>query len=229
MAEPDDTSQPSTFGGGPRARPHVHRRSEDLRARHGQPLDLLGTEHRFRRAGTCRCRPGFAPAASSTPASSSALADAATQLYGSDLYVKFKPPNQSGGYFSVAWQSEYYVRHSRRYLRARATGGCGVSVNRRTRPTAASTPSWWCSSTAAGSWACAGTCSARPPSVHPAPGGPRAPADVTFVTSEFARLRLYGERETRRPGGSALLRGPANYMGLLQLEIAMGAHGAHAF
>src|SRR5262249_43543650 len=36
--------------------------------------------------------------------------DARTFLYGADLYVKYKPPNQAVTYFSIAWTTEYFAR-----------------------------------------------------------------------------------------------------------------------
>ena len=61
----------------------------------------------------------------------------------------------------------------------------------------------------------------------------RTSASVTFAPSEFARLRLYAERETADTSSAAVRAlglAPANNLGaFLQLEIAMGAHGAHPF
>jgi hypothetical protein len=47
-------------------------------------------------------------------------------------------------------------------------------------------------------------------------------ASITFTPSEFSRLRLYAQ-ELGGPGVAATT------VGFLQVEYAMGAHGAHPF
>ncbi|HSY41737.1 MAG TPA: hypothetical protein VLA79_19490, partial [Polyangia bacterium] len=60
------------------------------------------------------------------------------------------------------------------------------------------------------------------------PSGPDVPrryggaASLTFTPSEFSRLRLYIQ-ELGGPGVAATT------VGFLQVEYAMGAHGAHPF
>jgi len=63
----------------------------------------------------------------------------------------------------------------------------------------------------------------------------RGSASVTFQLSEFARVRAYGEAEHVVSGPSAprvslapVVPGDA-VAAFLQLEISMGAHGAHPF
>jgi hypothetical protein len=57
----------------------------------------------------------------------------------------------------------------------------------------------------------------------------RLSASLTFVPSEFARLRVYAERENIPPPGAYLFQGSDTWAGYLQLEVAIGAHGAHPF
>jgi hypothetical protein len=141
-----------------------------------------------------------------------------SQLYGADLYLKWKPANVAQGYESLAFQAEAILRHlgagdglddewdgggyaqivaqfARRWflgLRGDIVGAPSSSVLARTE---------------------------------------RVGASLTFQASEFARVRGYVEAE-HAGGTSALLPqvqpqwAPAAY---LQLEISIGAHGAHPF
>ena len=52
---------------------------------------------------------------------------------------------------------------------------------------------------------------------------------LTFVASEYARLRAYIERESKPTESQLFFLGPPNWAGYLQLEIAIGAHGAHVY
>jgi hypothetical protein len=54
----------------------------------------------------------------------------------------------------------------------------------------------------------------------------RTAASITFVASEFARIRGYVEREFT---GDMALSPPNNTAVYLQLEGSIGAHGAHPF
>ncbi|MFT3841102.1 MAG: hypothetical protein QM723_29190 [Myxococcaceae bacterium] len=131
---------------------------------------------------------------------------------GLDLYVKYKPPNQADGYFSLAWTTEVFMRqlpelgendggfYTQLVLQLARRWFVGVREEM------------------------LGT-----PSTENQSKVQRTSLMTTFVMSEFARLRLYGERETRPAAGTSIFGGPDNYGVLLQLEVAIGAHGAHPF
>ena len=145
-------------------------------------------------------------------------------LFGADLYLKWKPANQAETYASVAWQTEYFVRQ---LSQAATVPGSG-------RETEGGIYSQVVVQTARrffvglrGEWL-------------GAPAGDNLRRElagglsVTWALSEFARLRLYGE--TRRgyrflplePGASSSERRTSEAL-FLQLEAAIGAHGAHPF
>ena len=157
-------------------------------------------------------------------------ADVGTQLYGGDLYVKWKPPNESGGYTSVAWVTEVIFRS-----RGEAAGPV-VTV-----------PAGW----DGGLYSqvvvqlarrfflglrgdLLGLINSRAISQTV-----RGTASITFQMSEFARLRAEGYAEHygdfSSPADAAFFapdeaRSPHTAAGaLLQLELSIGAHGAHAF
>ena len=149
----------------------------------------------------------------------------ATTLVGGDLYVKWKPPNVAQGYSSLAWQTEAILRRfdagdgldgewdggfysqvvwqfDRRFflgLRGEMVGLPSSSVLQRTV---------------------------------------RFGTSLTFQASEFARVRAYVDYERANLGAGDAVPpgrlypavvpsdGPAAF---LQLEISIGAHGAHPF
>jgi hypothetical protein len=161
-------------------------------------------------------------------------------LLGADLYVKWKPPNVAGGYEALSWQTEVIFRHlgaaadcsglatACAALAGEWDGGAYTQVLYQLArrwflglrgdliglPTSASTGSLL-----------------------------RGAASLTFQASEFARLRLYGEVERAGsvPASPAALPAPlasesvaaqarpTGAAAYLQLEISIGAHGAHAF
>jgi len=145
-------------------------------------------------------------------------------LYGADLYVKWKPVNQAETYASVAWQTEYFVRQIPNFSiggqpRHETEGGLYSQVVVQT---------------------------ARRFYVGVrgellgAPAGDNlrreiaGAGSITWALSEFSRLRLYGEvRRGYRflpletTGASAEPRTAQALF--LQLEAAIGAHGAHPF
>jgi hypothetical protein len=161
-------------------------------------------------------------------------------LLGADLYVKWKPPNVVGGYEAISWQTEVILRHlaaasdcAGSPAACAALGGewdggaytqvvvqlarrwaLGVRGDLVGLPTSASTGSLL-----------------------------RAAASLTFQASEFARLRLYGEVERAGPvptspaflaaplasDSAAAQARPTGAAAYLQLEISIGAHGAHSF
>jgi len=143
-------------------------------------------------------------------------------LYGADLYLKWKPPNQSRSYASVAWQSEYFLRQIPNVLingvrHQQLEGGLYsqlvVQLHRRwylgVRGELMGIPS---GDNVKREYAGAGS--------------------ITWALSEFSRIRLYGEvRYGPRFLPEDVSPHPARVTGaaFLQLEAAIGAHGAHPF
>ena len=143
-------------------------------------------------------------------------------LYGTDIYMKWKPANQAQTYASVAWQTEYFVRQIPHLVmagvdRSQTEGGLYSQVVVQTHRR------WFLGLRG---------------EVMGLPSGDNIRRDyvgalsLTWALSEFARVRLYGE--TRR-GFRFLPLGPApaetRTAGavFLQVEAAIGAHGAHPF
>jgi hypothetical protein len=142
-----------------------------------------------------------------------------SQLYGADLYVKWKPANVVQGYASLALQGEVIIRHF----------GGGDTL-----------PDEW----DGGAYAQAVAQVARRwfigvrgdligiPTSSLTARTVRVGTSLTWQGSEFARVRLYAEAERANLGSAALLGevqpswAPAAF---LQLEFSIGAHGAHPF
>jgi hypothetical protein len=196
VGPPDDRTQLSSFGGGP---PTDLTYAIELKtfAPIGESVSIYG---------------GLNTAIGRSPGlvadnGTEQLSGARSRLYGADLYVKYKPPNVVDGYFNLAWTTEYIFRTLGSGPTALGDGGfysqLVVQVARRwlvgVRQDVLGLPT-----------------SSVQPRVY------RTSGSLTFVTSEFARLRLYGEREI-------VSGAPDRSAGYLQLEIAMGAHGAHPF
>jgi hypothetical protein len=143
-------------------------------------------------------------------------------LVGADLYVKWKPPNVAAGYNSLAWQTEAIWRHldDAADLPGGWDGGLYsqvvLQVARR----------WFLG--VRGDVVGIPTSSSLGQTL-------RGSASVTCQLSEFARVRAYAEAEHVVSGPSApgvslapVVPGDA-VAAFLQLEISMGAHGAHPF
>jgi len=144
-------------------------------------------------------------------------------LVSGDLYVKWKPPNVASSYTAVAWQTEAIFRHLED---ASGIGGewdgglysqLVVQVARR-----------WVVGVR-GDWLGAPTSSVMGTVL-------RGSASLTFVASEFARIRAHGELERAVPSSAPYLPAvhsaadPAtSFAAYLQLEFSIGAHGAHPF
>jgi hypothetical protein len=145
-------------------------------------------------------------------------------LYGTDLYVKYKPPNQAVTYFSLAWTTEYFLRT------VAGTPGAEIGNNTLTdgglytQLVVQIARRWFlgaredllglpASDLQSRTW--------------------RTAFDVTFFPSEFSKLRGYVEyevpdRDARRIQQLSL--SPVTNLALfLQFEVAIGAHGAHKF
>ena len=143
-------------------------------------------------------------------------------LVGADLYVKWKPPNVAAGYNSLAWQTEAIWRHldDAAALPGGWDGGLYsqvvLQVARR----------WFLG--VRGDVVGIPTSSSLGQTL-------RGSVSVTLQLSEFARVRAYGEAEHVVSGPSVpavplapVVPGDA-VAAFLQLEISMGAHGAHPF
>jgi hypothetical protein len=143
-------------------------------------------------------------------------------LVGADVYVKWKPPNVARGYNSVAWQTEAIWRHfdDVEGVPGGWDGGLYtqvvVQVDRR----------WFLG--VRGDVLGVPTSSSLGRTL-------RGAGSITFQMSEFARLRAYLEAERAVSGPSvpgvvlAAVQPRDSLAAFLQLEISIGAHGAHPF
>jgi hypothetical protein len=172
------------------------------------------------------------------PPGASAFVDRRSVLLGGDLYVKWRPPNVSGSYQSLAWQTEVIFRH--------------LGEGNATFPGAgpATAPGEWDGGLYsqvvyqfARRWflGLRGDVLGLPAS-SAIPSTVRGALSLTFQPSEFSRLRLYGEVEhlgdARNVANAAftLLPDPlaasdprTTGAAYLQLEVSIGAHGAHPY
>ena len=141
------------------------------------------------------------------------------QLYGADLYLKWKPVNVAQGYESLALQAEAILRHfaSGDGLDGEWDGGGYAQV------VAQFARRWFLG--------IRGDLVGVPSSSVLA-RTERVGLSLTFQGSEFSRLRAYFEAEHAATPSSAFLPqaqpqwAPAAY---LQLEYSIGAHGAHPY
>src|SRR3989440_992132 len=141
------------------------------------------------------------------------------QLYGADLYLKWKPVNVAQGYETLALQAEAILRHfaSGDGLDGEWDGGGYAQV------VAQFARRWFLG--------IRGDLVGVPSSSVLA-RTERVGLSLTFQGSEFSRLRAYFEAEHAATPSSAFLPqaqpqwAPAAY---LQLEYSIGAHGAHPY
>jgi hypothetical protein len=142
-----------------------------------------------------------------------------TALIGGDVYLKWKPPNVASGYNSVAFQAEAMFRHFGEggSLPAEWDGGFYAQV------VVQAARRWFIGAR----YDLVGL-----PSSSVLARIQRYSASLTFQASEFARVRGYLEVEHASDTSGTLLpyitfaTAPAAF---LQLEISIGAHGAHPF
>jgi len=144
-----------------------------------------------------------------------------TQLFGADLYLKWKPANVAQGYSSLALQAEGIVRHfaAGDTLADEWDGGAYAQI------VAQFAHRWFVG--------LRGDLIGLPSSSVTARTA-RGALSVTFQGSEFMRVRAYAEVEKGNLSfGDATVVpvvtpdwAPAAF---LQLEISIGAHGAHPF
>jgi hypothetical protein len=196
---PDDQTRVATFGGGVRLTPKNLTYTAVLEQfwELGEATSLLlganfATGHLF----DCMA---------AVPCDATIAAGPRSYLYGGDLYVKWKPPNQALTYHSVQWTTEWFTRTI-------ANGGPSEGAGY-TEPDVQIARRWF----VGGRFDLVGL-----------PSGPSVPrrygysASLTFTPSEFSRIRLYAQ-ELTGPGVTATT------VAFLQVEYAMGAHGAHPF
>lgn len=161
-------------------------------------------------------------------------------LLAADAYVKWKPPNVAESYASLAWQSEIVFR------RLTAPRDCSAGAE---SVCSAIAPAWdggmysqlVYQLTRRWFLGVRGDLLGMPTSLS-VPRVVRGSASLTFSFSEFARVRLHGELEhvgqVDTFGAVPLSLIPEEVVGAnprlsaaayLQLEVSMGAHGAHPF
>src|SRR5438874_361095 len=141
------------------------------------------------------------------------------QLYGADVYLKWKPVNVAQGYESLAFQAEAILRHfgSGDGLEDEWDGGAYAQI------VAQFARRWFVGLRGDVVGVPSSSVLAR---------AERVGLSLTFQGSEFSRVRGYLEAEHATAPSSAFLPqampqwAPAAY---LQLEFSIGAHGAHPY
>jgi hypothetical protein len=137
-----------------------------------------------------------------------------SNLYGTDIYFKWKPANAARTYLSVAWTTEFMLRHIPEQLTAAgAPSPSQLEGGLYTQLVVQAARRWYLG--------LRGEVLGIPEAISVRREYATA-ASITFAASEFARIRLYGE--SRFPAG-------ADVYGALfvQLEASIGAHGAHPY
>ena len=199
IAAPDDVTGLSTFGGGVRLTPDNLTYTAEL-----EQFFQLAESHSLL-AGLNFATGRSVDCLTAAPCYPAALEGPRSYLYGADLYYKWKPANVAQSYASFQWTTEFYART---LADGGPTDGAGyseavVQIARRFF--------------LGGRFDLTGL-----PSGSDVPRRYGGAASVTFTPSEFSRLRLYAQ-ELGGPGVAATT------VGFLQIEYAMGAHGAHPF
>ena len=142
-----------------------------------------------------------------------------TTLLGADLYLKWKPANVAGGYTSLAFQAEAMFRRfdAGDGLNSEWDGGLYAQV------VAQVARRWFLGAR----YDLIGV-----PTSSVLGRTQRGSVSLTFQASEFARVRGYLEVEQAIDTAGTVLPGIAQATApaaFLQLEISIGAHGAHPF
>jgi hypothetical protein len=145
-----------------------------------------------------------------------------SDLFGADLYLKWKPANVVGGYTSVAWQTEAIFRHlgDGGGIAAEWDGGLYSQV------VVQLARNWFAG--------VRGDLLGLPTS-SVLGSVQRGGLSLTWAGSEFARVRLYGEVEhvgspgPFHPTATAGAVPSTSFATYLQIEYSIGAHGAHPF
>jgi hypothetical protein len=199
LTAPDDLAGLSTFGGGVRLTPDNLTYTAEL-----EQFFELAESHSLL-VGLNFATGRSVDCLAAAPCYPLTLDGPRSYLYGADLYYKWKPANVAQSYASFQWTTELYART---LADGGPTEGAGyseavVQIARRFY--------------LGGRFDLTGL-----------PTGPDVPrryggaASITFAPSEFSRLRLYAQEL----GGPGVV---ATTVGFLQVEYAMGAHGAHPF
>ena len=216
VAAPDSSTNPqfpqqlSTFGGG--------RRTDLTYA--GELKFFVPTSESLSFLGGLNAATGLTPGL----VQGQSYQAARSMLYGADLYVKYKPPNQAVTYFSLAWTTEYFLRT------IAGTPGAENGSNRLTdggfytQVVVQFARRWFVGirQDLLG-W----------PSSELQPRISRTALNLTFYPSEFSKLRASVEYEAPDANASRIQQLSLSHVNtvaaFLQFEVAIGAHGAHKF
>lgn len=156
-------------------------------------------------------------------------ANRASELYGVDAYLKWKPLNVAQGYSSIALQAEAIVRH---------LGADGVLGSARDAGAYAQTViqfarRWFLGLRGDVLFPLSDATVADPALAYARTGHTvRGSTSLTFQPSEFSRVRAYAELEKANfTGAETAATVPPSWSpgAFLQLEISIGAHGAHPY
>ena len=152
--------------------------------------------------------------------------NARTQIYGADLFYKWKPANAEGGWPFVKWQSEAMFR--------RYEAGRGLNDS---FPTAETFDDWGAYSQIVWGFHKGWAAGLRGDYIHMAPSeitdDPqrqsryRLSTDLTWYPSEFSKLRLQYNHDWLE--ATDFEPGRDENSVFLMYEISLGAHGAHKY
>ncbi|QDE68046.1 zinc-regulated TonB-dependent outer membrane receptor [Myxococcus xanthus] len=143
-----------------------------------------------------------------------------TDVFGTDLYLRYRPITQAYNTTLITFQAEAY------YRRRQVPGDVLTDFNTYAQAAWRFSPRWATALRYELGTAARGEDGARvidPLDPDWTESRNRVSANVTFWPTEFSRLRLQGARD------HAGWRDEAGYSLMLALELVTGAHGAHAF
>ena len=153
-------------------------------------------------------------------------ANSGTQIYGADLLYKWKSPRAEGGFPFVKWQTEAMYR--------RFEAGRGID---QTFPMAETFHDWGLYSQVLWGFKKGWIAGIRGEYLHMQDSAftddetrqtrSRISADLTFLPTEFSRLRLQYNHDFLEE--NEFLAGRENDSVFFQFEFILGAHGAHKF
>ncbi|HTB60563.1 MAG TPA: hypothetical protein VLC06_21990 [Polyangia bacterium] len=199
LTPPDDLAGVATFGGGVRLTPNNLTYTTELE----QFFELAESHSLLVGLNFATGRSVDCPTA--VACGPAPVEGPRSYFYGADVYYKWKPANVAQSYVSFQWTTEFYERT---LADGGPTVGAGyseavVQIDRRFF--------------LGGRFDLTGL-----PSGLDVPRRYGGAGSLTFTPSEFSRLRLY----VQELGGPSVA---ATTVGFLQVEYAMGAHGAHPF
>ena len=153
-------------------------------------------------------------------------ASSSTQIYGVDLFYKWKPTNAEGGWPFVKWQSEILWRHYE--------AGRGLDNS---FPRSETFKDWGAYSQVIWGFKKGWSAGIRGDYLHEddslitddpdRQSRYRLSADVTFYPSEFSKIRLQYDHDFLK--ATHFQDGGSEDSIYLQFEFALGAHGAHKY